>query len=518
MKHFMTNARVATLAVVIGASLLSCETPQSLPPDPVPVKVEPEPESAALRGAPIAPRPPTARPASKPSKVQPIAPAAPRPPAAASGSERAGPAKSGSAKSGSVKSGAGNAGTGSGGKGTSSSSGTGAGAKASAAGTGDGTAGAGAPPEQSPGVANPAAGSQSPSRGEVDPSTNRKDGSDFFGESKPANSGGGESLDFEEVAPTDAPLPEAKTSGEAKIPAKLVLPFRGSWRQLDSESMNEADFSFGGYSQRYLAFNEGMGEVRVYSGFGIPIKQVIAIRYRFISKGDGRIAIEPAPGSAASLELVPTGAIQPSSTSALVTWSLTPDAATMTLSGRTYARVSDDECRAFASGEKQRANTTTTVPTLLGVPWVEGDTLVIFDTGQPAGKSQRALSALRNSLKEQFRLRRILIISLNSTAPLPWSLAGTSPAMQQIADAEAAGLSPLSPVRLDDLLRVVGSSPTRIVIVVGSGVSAKECAELIRKREWTCPVDVILTESVAEGIDSAEWRTFAKATGGRAIP
>lgn len=116
--------------------------------------------------------------------------------------------------------------------------------------------------------------------------------------------------------------------------------------------MNAADFALGGYSQRYLMFNEGQGEMRVYCGFGDSAKQRIAIRYRFISKGDGLMSIEPAPGAAAALELIPTGATPPTSLTANVTWTLTPDGARMILSGKNYVRVSDSEGRAFATGEK----------------------------------------------------------------------------------------------------------------------------------------------------------------------
>jgi len=362
---------------------------------------------------------------------------------------------------------------------------------------------------------------------------NGKSSKDFFSETPPATAAAAGSsttkpanqtattaskeLDFSKVAPTEAPLPNSKPIKEDGSAAILVLPFRGCWRQVDCDAMNAADFALGGYSQRYLMFNEGQGEMRVYCGFGESAKQRIAIRYRFISKGDGLMSIEPAPGAAAALELIPTGATPPTSLTANVTWTLAPDGARMMLSGKNYVRVSDSEGRAFATGEKissmpvAAAKSTTT---LFALPWIEGDTLMIFDSGQSAESRSNALSALRNAFREQLQGRRAILISLNSDLPLNWAAAGTALLMKQVATAESSVSQPLTTSRLSDLFRNVPSIPTRVLVISGSGFSPNEIADLMKKRTWTCPVDVVVTSSAV----ADEWRKLASASGGKVAP
>jgi hypothetical protein len=362
---------------------------------------------------------------------------------------------------------------------------------------------------------------------------NGKSSKDFFSETPPAAAAAAGSattkptnqtattaskeLDFSKVAPTEAPLPNSKPIKEDGSAAILVLPFRGCWRQVDCDEMNSADFAIGGYSQRYLMFNEGQGEMRVYCGFGESAKQRIAIRYRFISKGDGLMSIEPAPGASAALELIPTGATPPISLTANVTWTLAPDGARMMLSGKNYVRVSDSEGRAFATGEKissmpvAAAKSTTT---LFALPWIEGDTLIIFDSGQSAESRSNALNALRNAFREQLQGRRAILISLNSDLPLNWAAVGTSLLMKQVATAESSAAQPLTTSRLSDLFRNVPSIPTRILVISGSGFGPNDIADLMKKRTWTCPVDVVVTGNAM----ADEWRKLASASGGKVAP
>lgn len=376
--------------------------------------------------------------------------------------------------------------------------------------------------------------SQSVAKGEVEVAgkAKRKSAKDFFSETpppptepagstttapanQPAKTASKE-LDFSKVAPTEAPLPNSKPSKDTDAgAAKLVLPFRGCWRQVDCDAMNAADFALGGYSQRYLMFNEGQGEMRVYCGFGDSAKQRIAIRYRFISKGDGLMTIEPAPGAADALELIPAGATPPTSMNANVTWTLTPDGAGMKLSGKNYVRVSDREGRAFATGGKVSSMPPKlSTPILFALPWIEGDTLIIFDSGLPAESGSNALSALRNSFREQSQGRRAILLSPNSTLPLTWESAGTATLMKQVATAESSAAQPLTTSRLSDLFRNVPSIPTRIFVISGSGFLPNDIADLMKKRNWTCPVDVETTGSATKD----EWRIFADKTGGKMSP
>ena len=475
-----------------------------------------------------------------------------------SGSRSGSGSGSGSGKSGSGSgsgtgsgSGSGKSGSGSGsGTGSGMSAGTGSGSGSSPTGgksaaakpasaasssqTGAGQSSAASTPASTSGT-KPTGTSQSAAKGEVDGAgkANGNSSKDFFSETPPAAATAAGSatknpanqtattaskeLDFSKVAPTEAPLPNSKPIKEDSSAAILVLPFRGCWRQVDCDEMNSADFALGGYSQRYLMFNEGQGEMRVYCGFGESAKQRIAIRYRFISKGDGLMSIEPAPGAAAALELIPTGATPPTSLTANVTWTLTPDGARMMLSGKNYVRVSDSEGRAFATGEKisnmpvAAAKSTTT---LFALPWIEGDTLIIFDAGQSAESRSNALSALRNAFREQLQGRRAILISLNSDLPLNWAAAGTSLLMKQVATAESSAAQPLTTSRLSDLFRNVPSIPTRILVISGSGFSPSDIADLMKKRTWTCPVDVVVTGSA----NADDWQKFASATGGKVAP
>ena len=475
-----------------------------------------------------------------------------------SGSRSGSGSGSGSGKSGSGSgsgtgsgSGSGKSGSGSGsGTGSGMSAGTGSGSGSSPTGgksaaakpasaasssqTGAGQSSAASTPASTSGT-KPTGTSQSAAKGEVDGAgkANGNSSKDFFSETPPAAATAAGSatknpanqtattaskeLDFSKVAPTEAPLPNSKPIKEDSSAAILVLPFRGCWRQVDCDEMNSADFALGGYSQRYLMFNEGQGEMRVYCGFGESAKQRIAIRYRFISKGDGLMSIEPAPGAAAALELIPTGATPPTSLTANVTWTLTPDGARMMLSGKNYVRVSDSEGRAFATGEKisnmpvAAAKSTTT---LFALPWIEGDTLIIFDSGQSAESRSNALSALRNAFREQLQGRRAILISLNSDLPLNWAAAGTSLLMKQVATAESSAAQPLTTSRLSDLFRNVPSIPTRILVISGSGFSPSDIADLMKKRTWTCPVDVVVTGSA----NADDWQKFASATGGKVAP
>ena len=413
--------------------------------------------------------------------------------------------------------------------GGSSASSTGKGSTGGASGgaSGGATGGAGS-------AKTPAAGTQTKSEGEVDLSGKGQAGADPFGEEPTPPSGApaplppgkptvpapeepakDESLDFGEVEPTSAPIPEGKPTDSSKAAATLVLPFRGSWRQQGIDQSSHADFAPGGYSARYLLFNEGMGEMRVYSGFGDPVKQVVAMRYQFLSKGDGRISIEPFPGAASSLELMPVGATAPRSLSSTITWTLGPDGTTMTLGGKTYVRASASECEAFATGEKQRpAPSRTETPTLAGLPWETGDTLIIVDAGQATEKRIEILGALRKALREQARKRRALLVGPKSTLPMTWGVPGTELILMQVANAEATGSAPLSPERLGDLLRSVPSTPNRVVMVAGGGITPGDLKELLTKRGWNCPVDVVLHDER----DGDSWRNLATETGGRVRP
>ena len=44
--------------------------------------------------------------------------------------------------------------------------------------------------------------------------------------------------------------------------------------------------------------------------------------------------------------------------------------------------------------------------------------------------------------------------------------------------------------------------------------SPKEIADLMKKRTWTCPVDVVVTGSA----NADDWQKFASATGGKVAP
>ena len=406
-----------------------------------------------------------------------------------------------------------------------SSSGSGSGsrtASGSSSGSGSGSGAAGA--------------KQSTAKGEVDGAgkATGKSAKEFFSETSPptsATSGStttapgnqpattpSKELDFSKVVPTDAPLPNSKplkNTGDGA--AKLVLPFRGCWRQIDCNLFNTADFSLGGYSQRYLIFNEGQGEMRVYCGFGESAKQRIAIRYRFISKGDGLLSIEPASSAAAALELIPNGASPPTSLTATVRWSLSPDGTVMVLSGKQYRRVSGSEGQAFATGEKMTnmpVAAAKSTPTLFALPWIGGDTLIIFDSGQSAESRSNALSALRTAFREQLQGRRALLISLNSELPLTWAAAGTSLLMKQVATAESSAAQPLTTSHLSDLFRNVPSPPARILIIIGGSLRPSDITDLMQKCTWTCPVDVVVAGSAV----SDEWRKLASATGGKVAP
>ena len=444
----------------------------------------------------------------------------------------------GNGKSTSAKKGNGKGDSSGSGSGSSSAASKSAAAKpasaASSSQTGAGQSGAASTPASTSGT-KPTGTSQSAAKGEVDGAgkVNGKSSKDFFSETPPATAAPAGSattnpanqtatteskeLDFSKVAPTEAPLPNSKPIKEDGGAAVLVLPFRGCWRQVDCDAMNAADFALGGYSQRYLMFNEGQGEMRVYCGFGELAKQRIAIRYRFISKGDGLMSIEPAPGAAAALELIPTGATPPTSLTANVTWTLTPDGARMMLSGKNYVRVSDREGRAFATGEKisnMPVAAAKSTPTLFALPWIEGDTLIILDSGQSAESRSNALSALRNAFREQLQGRRAILISLNSDLPLNWAAAGTALLMKQVATAESSAAQPLTISRLLDLCQNVPSIPTRILVISGSGFGPNEIADLMKKRTWTCPVDMVVTGSAV----ADEWRKLASASGGKVAP
>ena len=418
------------------------------------------------------------------------------------------------------------AGSGSGsGTASGSSSGSGSGsrtASGSSSGSGSGSGAAGA--------------KQSTAKGEVDGAgkATGKSAKEFFSETSPptsATSGStttapgnqpattpSKELDFSKVVPTDAPLPNSKplkNTGDGD--AKLVLPFRGCWRQIDCNLFNTADFSLGGYSQRYLIFNEGQGEMRVYCGFGESAKQRIAIRYRFISKGDGLLSIEPASSAAAALELIPNGASPPTSLTATVRWSLSPDGTVMVLSGKQYRRVSGSEGQAFATGEKMTnmpVAAAKSTPTLFALPWIGGDTLIIFDSGQSAESRSNALSALRTAFREQLQGRRALLISLNSELPLTWAASGTALLMKQVATAESSAAQPLTTSHLSDLFRNVPSPPARILIIIGGSLRPSDITDLMQKCTWTCPVDVVVAGSAL----SDEWRKLASATGGKVAP
>jgi hypothetical protein len=64
------------------------------------------------------------------------------------------------------------------------------------------------------------------------------------------------------------------------------------------------------------------------------------------------------------------------------------------------------------------------------------------------------------------------------------------------------------------LFRNVPSIPTRILIISGSGFSPSDIADLMKKRTWTCPVDVVVTSSAV----ADEWRKLASASGGKVAP
>ena len=79
---------------------------------------------------------------------------------------------------------------------------------------------------------------------------------------------------------------------------------------------------------------------------------------------------------------------------------------------------------------------------------------------------------------------------------------------------EISASQPLTTSRLSDLIRNVPSIPTRILIISGSGFGPNEIADLMKKRTWTCPVDVVVTGSTV----ADEWRKLASASGGKVAP
>lgn len=565
MRLSRTETCTMGLICVQALWIVGCQSEKFVPPPPISAKsdeVEPNPSNKPAPAVPTRPRPAPIPPTPPKSTTQVVAIPAPSAPIASpSASESPNPRPSPKPETPTAKSGgqgADGGGTGSGGSGGGSRGSGGGGGSGVAAGAGGGSekgtgkdsgkgtgkdsgagASGGASGSEGGGASGtnpttPPAGTQSKSEGEVDLSEKDKTSPNVFDEEPvpppgttappppskptvppPADPAGGEALDFGEVAPTTAPIPVAKPTDSKEEVATLVLPFRGAWRQQDTSQSNHADYSPGGYSARYLLFNEGMGEMRVYSGFGSPVKQVVAMRYRFLSKGDGRISIEPFPGAAASLDLMPVGAVPPRSMSETTTWSLGSDGTTMTLGGKIYVRASAAECEAFATGDKQRpTRPPAEPPTLAGLPWESGDTLVIVDSGQSNEKRGETLGALRVALREQSRQRRVLVVGPKSTVPMKWEDPGTEMILLQVANAEASGSSPLSPSRLGDLLRSVPSTPNRVAIVAGGGITPSDLKDILTKRGWKCPVDVVLNDER----DADSWRALAAETGGRVRP
>ena len=153
-------------------------------------------------------------------------------------------------------------------------------------------------------------------------------------------------------------------------------------------------------------------------------------------------------------------------------------------------------------------------PTLFALPWIGGDTLIIFDSGQSAESRSNALSTLRTAFREQLQGRRALLISLNSELPLTWAAAGTALLMKQVATAESSAAQPLTTSHLSDLFRNVPSPPARILIIIGGSLRPSDITDLMQKCTWTCPVDVVVAGSAV----SDEWRKLASATGGKFAP
>ncbi len=539
-----TNKKLIRVAVSICliSAFWGCETPpEASKQTEIETPIE-EPAHKVDRPNPIAPIYPSQIPSNTKS-VDTTPLRKPAPTGATNPSSKSGSAANGSKSSGKgvgSGSGEGKAGSGSSGNGTGNRMGNGNSTTTDkstdpkqADGASTAQSGSSTAPAQSS-QTTPSESSQTVAKGEVEVAgkAKRKSAKDFFSETPPpppepasskttapANQPAttpSKNLDFSEVAPTEAPLPNSKPSKETDAGAvKLVLPFRGCWRQVDCDAMNAADFALGGYSQRYLIFNEGQGEMRVYCGFGDSAKQRIAIRYRFISKGDGLMTIEPAQGAADALELIPAGATPPTSMTANVTWTLTPDGAGMKLSGKNYVRVSDGEGRAFSTGEKVTIMPPKlSTPTLFALSWIEGDTLIIFDSSLDAESRSNSLSELRNSFREQAQGRRAILLSPNSTLPLTWEKAGTATLMKQVATAESSGSTPLTTSRLGDFFRSVPSTPMRILIIAKGSLRPSDIADLMEKRTWTCPVDVAANGSATKD----EWRAFANKTGGKFTP